>query len=133
VNPLYSDVAAWADRRCEYCRAPEHVFNFAFEVEHVQPRAAGGSDGSDNLALACASCNSHKAAATSARDEDTGQTISLFHPRHDRWSDHFRYDDERGLVQGITPKGRATVARLRLNSEFQLRARHQWMQLDICP
>ena len=133
MNPLYPDVATRAARRCEYCRAPEHVFNFAFEVEHIQPRAAGGGDGLDNLALSCASCNSHKAAATSARDEDSGQISALFHPRQDRWSDHFRYDSEVGLVQGITPIGRVTVTRLKLNSEFQLRARHQWMQLKTYP
>jgi len=133
VNPLYPDVAARADRRCEYYRAPEHIFNFAFEVEHIQPRAAGGNDASDNLALSCASCNSHKAAATSALDEDTGQMTALFHPRQDRWGEHFRYDSETGLVQGTTPAGRVTVTRLKLNSEFQLRAQYHWIQLRTYP
>lgn len=126
-------MAARADRRCEYCRAPEHIFNYAFEVEHIQPRAAGGNDALDNLALSCASCNSHKATTTSALDEETRQMTALFHPRQGRWSEHFRYDSETGLVQGITPAGRVTVTRLRLNSDFQLRARHHWIQLKIYP
>ena len=58
---------------------------------------------------------------------------ALFHPRQDRWSEHFRYNSETGLVQGITPAGRVTVTRLRLNSDFQLRARHHWIQLKIYP
>jgi len=133
VNPLYPDVAERAEKRCEYCRAPEQVFNFAFEVEHVEPRSAGGGDSSDNLALACASCNSYKAVARSGRDKDTGQRSLLFHPRRDRWSDHFRFDSETGLVQGTTPKGRVTVAQLKMNPKFQIRARQQWIQLEIYP
>ncbi len=39
MNPLYPFVAERAERRCEYCRAPEEVFNFAFEVEHLLPQS----------------------------------------------------------------------------------------------
>lgn len=133
MNPLYQGVAERADRRCEYCRAPEHVFNFAFEVEHVQPRSAGGDNSLDNLALACASCNAYKAVATSEWDEDTQQVSQLFHPRRDQWGDHFRFDGETNLVYGTTPIGRVTVTRLKLNSGFQLRARRQWIQLETYP
>jgi len=133
VNPLYPDVAERAENRCEYCRAPERIFNFAFEVEHIQPRSAGGGDASDNLALACESCNLYKSAATSGWDEDIGQIVPLFHPRRDRWNDHFRFNSETGLVQGTTPIGRVTVAQLKMNSGFQIRARQQWIQLEIYP
>ena len=34
MNPHYPLVAQRAAHHCEYCRAPEAVFNFAFEVEH---------------------------------------------------------------------------------------------------
>ena len=37
MNPLYAPVAARAAHRCEYCRAPEVIFNFRFEVEHIIP------------------------------------------------------------------------------------------------
>lgn len=133
MNPLYPDVADRAEKRCEYCRAPERIFNFAFEVEHIQPRSAGGSDTSDNLALACESCNLYKAVAESGWDEDTGQTAPLFHPRRDQWSGHFRFVSETYQVQGTTPIGRVTVTRLKMNSEAQLRARQQWTQLGLYP
>jgi hypothetical protein len=35
MNPRYVQVALRAEHRCEYCHAPEVVFNFPFEVEHV--------------------------------------------------------------------------------------------------
>ena len=83
MNPLYPDVAERAGERCEYCHAPERVFNFAFEVEHILPRSAGGTDALDNLALACESCNSYKSDATSAMDEEEGRDVPLFDPRRE--------------------------------------------------
>jgi hypothetical protein len=133
VNPLYPAVAERAGDRCEYCRAPERVFNFAFEVEHIFPRAAGGDDSLDNLALACESCNLYKSYATTGRDELEGRDMPLFHPRRDRWDDHFRFDSETGEVHGRTATGRATVSRLKINSRFQLRARRQWTRLGLYP
>jgi hypothetical protein len=133
VNPLYRAVAERAGDRCEYCRAPEQVFIFAFEVEHIWPRGAGGSHSPDNLALACESCNLHKSDATTGWDEIGEQDVPLFHPRRDLWEDHFRFDGETGEVQGQTATGRATVARLKMNSAFQLRARRQWIRLGLYP
>ena len=133
MNPLYPDVAERAGERCEYCRAPEQVFNFAFDVEHIQPRAAGGDSAEDNLALACASCNLYKSDTTTGQDDATGQTHPLFHPRRDRWEDHFRFHSHTGRIEGVSPVGRATVARLRLNSDFQQRARRHWARLGLYP
>ncbi len=124
-------VAERAGARCEYCRAPEQVFNFAFEVEHILPRVAGGDDSLENLALACESCNKHKSDAITGRDELEAQTVPLFHPRRDRWNEHFAYESESGLIHGLTATGRATVARLKLNSGFQIRARQHWTRLGF--
>ena len=135
MNPHYPAVAERAAYRCEYCRAPEAVFNFAFEVEHVLPRAAGGGDGLDNLALACESCNRYKGDATAGRDDEAARQrpVPLFHPRRDHWNEHLRFDEETGHIQGRTATGRATVVRLRMNSAFQLRARPQWTRLRLYP
>ncbi len=133
MNPLYPGVAERAGDRCEYCRAPEAVFNFAFEVEHISPRSAGGGDSPENLALACESCNLHKSDATAGRDEQTGAQVPLFHPRQDEWHTHFHFDSENGTVEGLTAVGRATVARLKMNSGAQLRARRHWARLSLYP
>lgn len=133
MNPRYETVARRAGHRCEYCRAPEAVFNFPFEVEHHVPIASGGPGDDPNLALACRSCNVHKAAAVSGWDETTAADHPLFNPRTDRWADHFEADLDTGEIRGLTPVGRGTVARLRMNDPIQLVARLTWIRLRLFP
>lgn len=52
---------------------------------------------------------------TSGRDPITEAETPLFHPRQQRWTDHFVWSDNARYVLGITATGRATVDRLRLN------------------
>lgn len=133
MNPLYPAVARRANHRCEYCHAPEVVFNFTFEVEHVTPTSRGGADDVSNLALACRACNARKSDAVSATDPVTGEAVPLFDPRADRWSEHFQFDPDTGAVSGLTPLGRATVEQLDMNHPLQLLARQLWVQLRLFP
>lgn len=133
MNPLYALVARRADHRCEYCRSPEAVFNFPFEVEHVTPTSAGGGNGSANLALACRSCNLFKSDRTTATDPETGTDVPLFNPREDRWAVHFAHDEVSGEIRGLTPAGRATVEALHLNDPAHLIARDFWVRLRLFP
>lgn len=133
MSPHYPAVAERALHRCEYCHAPEAVFNLTFEVEHVVPLSLGGDDGEMNLALACRACNVHKAAHVSFLDSQTDGSVGLFDPRRDRWQAHFRADAETAAIVGLTPVGRATVDCLRMNSSVQVLARRQWMQLGLFP
>lgn len=134
MNPRYSLVAGRAAGRCEYCHAPEAVFNFAFQVEHILPQSRGGGDQDDNLALACSACNLYKGDATTGRDEVDQQTDApLFHPREQRWDEHFRVDQETAEVVGLTATGRATVSRLQMNTPRQRAARTRWIQLGLFP
>jgi 5-methylcytosine-specific restriction endonuclease McrA len=41
------------------------------EIEHIIPKATGGSDDEDNLWLACCLCNSYKGIQTQAKDPVT--------------------------------------------------------------
>lgn len=123
-------VAARAGYRCEYCLAPEIVFNSKFEVEHIHPLARGGADELWNLALACRACNGSKHVATSAIDPTGQRAVRLFNPRIDIWSEHFERDAVAAQILGLTEIGRATVDRLHLNSREQIRARRLWAQLD---
>lgn len=52
-------LAKWK-RACAYCGATDVPLN----IDHVQPRARGGSDRVSNLVLACVPCNEKKAART---------------------------------------------------------------------
>lgn len=71
MNPHYALVAQRAGHQCEYCRAPEAVFNFPFEVEHITPSIHGGADRESNWALSCRSCNLHKSDAVDGIDAQT--------------------------------------------------------------
>ena len=133
MNPLHPAVAARAGFRCEYCHAPELVHNFAFEVEHVHPRSAGGSSSDNNLALSCTSCNVFKSDAVAGWDAEELDQVPLFHPRRDFWEHHFSFDAVNFHIVGLTATGRVTVTRLRMNSPLQVRARSQWMQLGLYP
>jgi hypothetical protein len=133
MNPHYPTVARRAGHRCEYCRAPEAIFNFPFEVEHVLPTSRGGTDDEDNLCLACRACNLRKSDRVVALDDVSGVEVPLFHPRQHRWSDHFGVDTESGELQSMTPIGRVTIARLDLNHPLQLTARLMWIRLRLYP
>ncbi len=132
MNPFYSTVAERAGHRCEYCCAPEVVFNFPFEVEHITPPGAGGENVLANLALACRSCNVFKATVVLTTDELTGAEVRLFHPRQDQWLEHFRLDDD-GQIEPLSATGRVTVRQLRLNMPSQIAARRQWAKLGLYP
>jgi hypothetical protein len=133
MNLQYSLVASRAAHRCEYCHAPESIFNFPFEVEHIIPPSRGGSDAESNLALACRSCNLRKGVHVSGYDAESQSDVRLFDPRQDLWDDHFRSEIESGTIVGATPIGRMTVACLDMNSEAQVAARRQWMRLGLFP
>jgi hypothetical protein len=134
MNPNYALVAERARHRCEYCHAPEAVFNVPFEVEHIVPLAQGGLHKDSNWALACRSCNLNKSDRTSSTDPETQQQVRLFHPRKDNWSHHFAVGDTPPFhVHGLTPIGRATVEQMKMNSSLQLAARAQWMVLRLFP
>ena len=89
MNPNYPPVAQRARHNCEYCHAPEVIFNVAFEVDRIIPIAKGGLDDLQNLALACRICNLRKFDYVDGVDPVTQQQARLFNPRTDIWEDHF--------------------------------------------
>jgi hypothetical protein len=103
-----------ARHRCGYCLSPQHLVMARLEVEHIIPRAKGGSNDESNLWLSCPLCNRAKGDRTSATDPDTGTNVPLFNPRRQIWSEHFHWTDDGLRVVGRTPTGRATVAALHL-------------------
>jgi HNH endonuclease len=133
MNPFYTLVADRASHQCEYCHAPELIFNFPFEVEHIVPLSRGGEDTESNLALACRSCNLRKGTRISGVDVQSGNQTLFFHPRNDTWEEHFQVDSDAGTVIGITPVGRVTVASLEMNSQAQVMARQLWIRLSLFP
>ncbi len=132
MNPYYAGVAERAQHRCEYCQAPEVVFNFPFKVEHIIPISRQGSTNEANLALACRACNLRKGNRISGTAVDNTQS-RFFHPRTDAWKDHFQVDTESGKIFGITLIGTVTVESLVMNSRTQVTARQLWIRLNLFP
>ena len=104
-----------ASGHCEYCRCLSGFNSDSFAVDHIIPEARGGATEENNLALSCLGCNSFKGAFVAGRDSATERDAPLFHPRQQRWTEHFAWSSDTTQIIGITATGRATVERLRLN------------------
>ncbi len=109
------DVERRAQGRCEYCQSPAKYSPQSFSLDHIIPRGQGGETSLDNLALACQGCNNHKYNKTQSRDPVTDRLVDVFHPRQQRWQDHFTWDERFELIIGLTATGRVTVEALKLN------------------
>ncbi len=129
-----AEVVARAEHRCEYCRLPTRGQVATFPIDHIVPKSAGGSNGVANLALTCPHCNAHKWTDTVAPDPDTGQATRFFHPRQDRWEEHFLWSpDGSGELVGRTPTGRVTVVGLRINDADMVSLRLLLADVDLFP
>ena len=106
-DKLRRQVVERAGDCCEYCGIAQSGQEAVFHIDHIIPRAVGGSTVPDNLALACVSCSLRKAARMDAMDPDSGESAPLFHPRRMLWADHFVRQGE--WLVGQTATGRATV------------------------
>ena len=116
-----------AGDRCGYCQSPQRYTMGMLELEHIIPRARGGSDDESNLWLACSLCNRYKGSQVTAIDSLTNATVTLFNPRSQIWNAHFCWSPEGVYILGLTPTGRATVEALRLNNELAVEVRRNWM------
>ena len=124
---IRSRVRLQAGDRCGYCLSPQHLVMGTLEIEHILPKAAGGSSEETNLWLACRLCNNFKSSQTHATDPHTGELVALFHPRNQSWHDHFLWDRNGTYILGKTACGRATVAALRLNNLIAVTVRQYWV------
>ena len=110
---LEAEVVRRAQGRSEYCHFPETAAELPFHVDHIIAEKHRGPKVSSNLAWACFSCNLHKGPNIAGLDPETGQLTRLFHPRTDRWTDHFEWAGV--FMRGKTAVGRTTVTVLALN------------------
>ncbi|MBT9315288.1 HNH endonuclease [Leptothoe spongobia] len=133
MNRYYVEISERANHRCEYCKAPEVVFNFPFEVEHIIPLSRQGTNDVQNLALACRSCNLRKGNRVSGHQPDSDLEVPFFHPRRNEWSNHFQIDADSGNIIGLTSTGQVTVTSLEMNSPPQVTARQLWIRLGLFP
>jgi hypothetical protein len=91
------------------------------EIDHVIAVKHGGRTVEENLALCCTVCNRFKGSDIASIDPETGQLTPLFHPRRDRWDEH--YQVRGGEIVALTAKGRVTVSLLRMNRPTRIKER----------
>jgi HNH endonuclease len=113
--------------RCCYCLTTEANSGIPMTYDHIQPVSKNGENSFNNLCLACRTCNEFKGDATEAIDPLSGETVSLFNPRTQGWSEHFSWSQDGTRVEGLTAIGRATIARLRMNNPVIIVARGRWV------
>jgi hypothetical protein len=115
---------------CEYCQTSQRITGQAMHVDHIDP---DGDDSLDNLCLSCANCNMSKARATSSSDPATGEVALLFNPRSQIWSAHFEWTPDGTRLKELTPTGRVTIERLKINQDRVVDARVLWVFAGVHP
>ncbi|MBC8143750.1 MAG: HNH endonuclease [Armatimonadetes bacterium] len=108
-------VAERAEHCCEYCFSQSLLSHDDFALEHIRPQNDDGTDDLFNLAWSCQGCNSRKYTAQTAIDPPTGLSVALYNPRTDTWRNHFVWSEDFSQIIGVSPTGRATVARFDLH------------------
>lgn len=126
-------VYARANHTCEYCQTSQKFSGAQMNIEHIVPVIRGGQTTADNLALACAWCNSYKGTQTHGRDPETDESCPLFNPRTDQWTIHFAWRADGLLILGRTAIGRATINALKMNNEYIVPARRYWVEAGWHP
>jgi hypothetical protein len=122
---LREQVYERANGCCEYCQTCEINTGQTMQVDHIDPQ---GGDELGNLSLACWNCNTSKHRATTASDPVTQEMMPLFNPRTQIWAEHFEWMDGYTRIHGLTPVGRATIDRLKMNRPAVVTARKRWAE-----
>ncbi|MBC7870264.1 MAG: HNH endonuclease [Chitinophagaceae bacterium] len=118
---------------CEYCQSQSLIVNDKLEVDHIQPRAAGGNIALENLCLSCRNCNGSKKHFQTGIDPETSNNVTLFNPRAQSWVEHFKWSDDGLYIIGLTSIGRATIQRLDMNRASTIESRAMWVKAGWHP
>lgn len=119
--------------RCAYCHSPEKLLGIPLEADHIIATAQGGQTVIANLCLACRTCNGYKWRIAKARDPVSNRPVNLFHPRRQKWPEHFQWSLGGRHILGLTATGRATVEALQMNNDLIVNLRSLWVILQMHP
>ena len=119
-----------AQDACEYCHLPQRASILPHQIDHIIAQQHQGGDNDSNLCLSCLRCNLKKGPNIASTDPEAGskqRIVALFHPRKQRWQEHFGLGED-GRIEGTTPEGRATVRLLDFNAQDRLQLRQVLMR-----
>ena len=132
-SKLKTQVVKRANSLCEYCLANADYAFHPFPIDHIVPVSLGGKTVFENLANSCQFCNNSKYNKIECLDPLTGELVSLYNPRKDQWLFHFTWDEEKAIIIGLTPVGRATVRCLKVNRKEAVNLRKILASFGIHP
>jgi len=118
---------------CAYSQTSIENTGQPLTVDHIIPQSLGGETVFENLCFACRRCNEAKGGAVAGTDPLTNDLTALFHPRRDRWSDHFSWDGAGTRIVGLTATGRVTIVVLAMNDEAIVSTRRRWVSVGWHP
>lgn len=125
---LRRQVRERAAERCEYCRTPQTASLLPFQVDHIIAQVHHGLTELQNLAWSCFDCNVYKGTNLAGFNQEANQIVRLYHPRNDRWQQHFEWEGP--LLRGKSPEGRATIDVLRINLPSRIEHRRLLQLID---
>lgn len=128
---LQAFVRQRARSHCEYCQMPSSLDPLVFQVDHIIAQKHRGETDPANLALSCFRCNVHKGPNIAGLDPKSGELVRLFHPRNDRWEEHFRWEGP--TLIGLTTIGRVTIDVLEINNPVRVQFREQLIIEGVFP
>jgi hypothetical protein len=91
---------------------PRSIAHQSFSIEHIN-RAANEKSLTRQPGSFVPGCSNQIPVSVFATP--SRKKVRLFHPRRDRWADHFVWTDDGTLILGLTAIGRATVEAMQLN------------------
>ncbi len=124
-------VRSRANDCCEYCQMPQRFDPLPFQLDHIIAIQHLGPTSAENLALACFACNHHKGPNIAGFDWQLQQTIPLFNPRRESWSEHFQWQGPRLLAR--TPTGNVTIHVLAINLDHRIALRRALILEGVFP
>jgi 5-methylcytosine-specific restriction endonuclease McrA len=114
ISPsLRRRVSDRANHSCEYCLIPEALSLSSHHVDHI----IAETKGSDIASI----------------DPNTAETVRLYNPRKDIWTEHFTLEVATGLIQPQTAIGRVTAKLLRINRLESLPVRQLLAKIGYIP
>jgi hypothetical protein len=125
------EVGRRAQGLCEYCQLPQAYHRIPFQIDHIIAAQHGGPRTVDNLALTCLRCNKRKGPNIAGINPATGEIVRLFHPRRDKWTEHFRW--EGAVLIGLTPIGISTIIVLGINHPSAVGVREELIAEGVFP
>lgn len=116
---------------CEYCLIHQDDAHFTFQIDHIISRKHRGPTNAANLALSCLRCNVSKGTDVGAFVGRPPQLVRIYHPRQDKWKEHFRLNGVR--IVPLSDIAEATVQLLALNGSDRLLLRRALVKAGRYP